>query len=796
MIRPRWQKVISDLWDNKLRTLLVVVSIAVGVFAVGVIAGAYVIISDDMSASYASGNPANVELWTSSVDEDFLIAIEKLTSVKDVEGRRLVRVRLKTGTGEWISMDLLAFPDFSETNVNLLIPQLGEPQPNDRELIIEQKSLDEIKASVGDVIEVQLSDGTQVYFPFVGIVQDQTTGAADYLGTPTGYITRETLEWIHQPMDYNRLLITVSERENDKAYIRQVAAEVTEKLKRAGYQVNRTQLNKTNEHPMTSTLQAVLGVLGALGVLIVFLSSSLITNTLSALLNQHLRQIGIMKLIGGSSMQIFGMYMVLILSFGMIALIIAIPLGGQAAFALSQMIANDMNFALRGYRTISWVVGLQVVIALVVPLGAGVIPVLNGSRIKIQTAISGSEIEREIHKRGWFDKLIEKYRWLSRPMLISLRNTFRRKGRLLLTLFSLTLSGAIFIAVFNVQAALEDYVNQIGKYFLADVNLSFDRAYRVDEIKRLTNMVPGVKHVEGWAYASGEILDENGDVQDNIRILAPPADSDLIDPMLLAGRWIIPGDENAIVVNEAILVEHPTIRVGDSLRLGINGREMDWTLVGIFKFVGIDRLLGYANYDYITDDILNQPRKAFTYRIVTEEHTLEYQEKMSIQLDRYFRSLGFQVGDISAGRASLETASESLDVLITFLIIMAVLTALVGSIGLMGTMGMNVLERTREIGVMRSIGAVDRVIMKSVIVEGLIIGLISWFLGAIISFPISSLLSDIISQAVFNTSMSFKITLNGFLIWLVFVFLLSALASVVPAMNAARLTIREVLAYE
>jgi putative ABC transport system permease protein len=787
--------VISDLWENKLRTILVVVSIAVGVFAVGMIAGAYIIISDDMSTSYSSGNPANVELWTSSVDEDFLMVIEKLASVKDVEGRRLVRIRLKTGTGEWISMDLLAFPDFGETNVNLLIPQQGEPQPNDRELVIERRSLDQIKASVGDILEVQLSDGTQLYLPFVGTVQDQTTGAADYLATPTGYITRETLEWIHQPRDFNRLLITVSERENEKAHIQQVAAEVKEKLEQAGYQVYMTQLNKTNEHPMTSTLQAVLGVLGALGVLIVFLSSSLITNTLSALLNQHLRQIGVMKLVGGRSLQIFGMYMVLIMSFGMIALIVAIPLGGRAAFALSQMIADNVNFSLQGYRISPLAVVLQVVIALVVPLGAGFIPVLNGSRIKIQTAFSGSEIERQVHKGGRFDELIEKIRWLSRPMLISLRNTFRRKGRLLLTLFTLTLGGAIFIAVFNVQAALEDYVNQIGNYFLADVNLSFDRAYRVDEIKRLTDMVPGVEHIEGWAYASGEILDEHGNVVDNIRILAPPSNSDLIDPMLLAGRWIIPGDENAIVVNEAILEEHPNIRVGDSLRLGINAKEADWTLVGIFKFVGIDTLLGYANYEYLTN-ILNQPRKAFTYRIVTEEHSLEYQEKMSIQLDRYYRGFGLQVGDIGAGLTSLETASESLDVLITFLIIMAVLTALVGSIGLMGTMGMNVLERTREIGVMRSIGAVDRVIMKSVIVEGLIIGLISWFFGAIISFPISSLFSDIISEAVFNTQMDFRITFHGFLIWLVFVFLLSALASIVPALNAARLTIREVLAYE
>ena len=61
-MKPRWRKVIHDLLDNKARTLLVVFSIAVGVFSIGVIAGAYQIISNDMSASYSANKPANIEL--------------------------------------------------------------------------------------------------------------------------------------------------------------------------------------------------------------------------------------------------------------------------------------------------------------------------------------------------------------------------------------------------------------------------------------------------------------------------------------------------------------------------------------------------------------------------------------------------------------------------------------------------------------------------------------------------------------------------------------------------------------
>jgi putative ABC transport system permease protein len=127
---------------------------------------------------------------------------------------------------------------------------------------------------------------------------------------------------------------------------------------------------------------------------------------------------------------------------------------------------------------------------------------------------------------------------------------------------------------------------------------------------------------------------------------------------------------------------------------------------------------------------------------------------------------------------------------------MALLTAVVGAMGLTGTMGMNVLERTREIGIMRAIGAKDSEIMRMVMVEGMVIGSISWVLGLVLSIPITYGLSLIVSLAVFETPINVVFTPLGYLIWLALVIVLSALASILPARNAARLTIREVLAYE
>jgi putative ABC transport system permease protein len=127
---------------------------------------------------------------------------------------------------------------------------------------------------------------------------------------------------------------------------------------------------------------------------------------------------------------------------------------------------------------------------------------------------------------------------------------------------------------------------------------------------------------------------------------------------------------------------------------------------------------------------------------------------------------------------------------------MALLIAVVGSMGLTGTMSINVLERTREIGVMRTIGAVDSVIMQSVIIEGMVIGIITWILAIGLSFPISDALLDIIGETMTGSTVVLKFNFYGVLFWLVIVIVLSILSSIIPAQNAARLTINEVLAYE
>jgi putative ABC transport system permease protein len=136
------------------------------------------------------------------------------------------------------------------------------------------------------------------------------------------------------------------------------------------------------------------------------------------------------------------------------------------------------------------------------------------------------------------------------------------------------------------------------------------------------------------------------------------------------------------------------------------------------------------------------------------------------------------------------------EVIMVLLLSMAVLLAVIGGLGLMGTMSINVIERIREIGVMRAIGASNQSVRRIFIVEGILIGLISWLVGALLAFPLSWLLGDAIGEQFLNTSLNHVFSIWGAMLWLGLVVILAAIASFIPAWNASRVTVREVLAYE
>ncbi|MDO9122518.1 MAG: ABC transporter permease, partial [Anaerolineaceae bacterium] len=265
MMRPRWRKVFHDLINNLSRTLLVVFSIAVGVFSIGVIVGAYVIISNDMSLSYSSNNPTNIELRTGPFDESLVSTIQNVRGVNDAEGRTVLSMRARIkGTDNWQTLNVIAIEDYSDLNINLLNIDAGTNSPNDKQAVLERKVLQDMQVKVGQILELQLENGKIKELPVVGIVQDASTAAGDFIANPFVYVTVNTLPYLNEEPLFNRLYVTLTENKNDNAHLQSMLTVIRDKTEQSGVGVFHSRYAKTNEHPMASTVQAILGILLAL----------------------------------------------------------------------------------------------------------------------------------------------------------------------------------------------------------------------------------------------------------------------------------------------------------------------------------------------------------------------------------------------------------------------------------------------------------------------------------------------------------------------------------------------------
>ncbi len=798
---PRWRKVLGDLISNKTRTLLVALSIGVGVFTVGMIAEGRERMLRGLTDPYLATTPFSAALATEDpFDEDLVNAVEAIEGVQVAEGSKSLQVRMQVGPSEWKPLVLRAIDDWDDIRIARMSLEQGPWPPPDNAMLIERSALSEtlgVDLTVGQNVRIQTLDQLDRDIPIVGVVHDLHVAPTFIFGTYYGYITADTLEWLGESRTFSGLRFMVDEEQfYDRAFVEETSFAVRDKIERSGVEVGELWIPpEPGESPIvTFAVTPIIFIMSALGVLAVFLSGFLVTNTIMALLAQQVRQIGIMKAVGARSDQIFGMYLVLVAGFGVVGLIIAMPLAQVAAGVFTDFFAGLFNFDSRSYGVIPSVLVLQLFVGLFVPVVAAIIPVIAGTSMPIREALS-SDSGPGSYGQGILDQIINNIRGVSRPLLLSLRNTFRRKGRLALTLITLILGGAIFISVQSVQASIDRTLdNLFASLVRYDVVVNFVNEYREVRLEEEARNVPGVAAAETWGSTIGRRLRPNDTESSEVFIEAPPANSTLLDPEIIEGRWLLPADENAIVLSSGWKNDESDIVLGDTITLKVRGRESDWVVVGFYRSLGGD-LSAYANKAYF-DQEMREVGSASNLNIVTTSSTPAFQEETARALEDYFRAVGLDVSSTNTAAYNKQQAQTQFGIITTLLMIMAVLIAVVGGLGLMGTMSMNVLERTREIGVMRAIGASDGSILNIVIVEGIIIGSISWIFAAALALPLSQVLNNEVGILFAGAPFTYVYSVNGALLWLGIVVTLSTFASFLPAWNASRLTIREVLAYE
>jgi putative ABC transport system permease protein len=793
----RWKKVWADFWSNKSRTLLTIVIIMVGTFAVGFNSNMGLYLNESMDSDYLSANPSEATVYARPLDDQMAEIALTVPGVEAVELNKSASARILRPDGTYIDIGFTAIEDPNKRTLNFLKPvglQGGlVPTYGEKEVILDNAAAS-LGYKPGDTMVIELEDGRHRELKFVGYMHDVTGWPYNLANLVNAYVTPDTLVWLGGSATYNGILISVTENQTDQKHVTEVAQAVADKLERAGATVDFVNVFRPGRHFAYEIAQGMFFVLGILGYMTVFLSAFLIINTVTAIMTQQTRQIGIMKATGGSASQIFSMYIVQMLGFGVSAFLIAVPLANLAAKTIGSGMAQWLNVNPAPYQGYNSTMIQQFFVAVVIPVLAALLPIRNSVRVTVREAISDYGLGSNAKPKK--ESVSKNATLIPRPIRISLRNTFRRKARLALTLFTLVLGGAIFIAVYNLWASFDKTIEDIQGYFLADVNVSFGRSYRLDKVASIAMSVPEVESVEGWLEYPATLKMPGEETGTQIMFVAPPSNSTLIDPIITSGRWLAPGDENAIVIGNHILQRYPNLKVGDWLTIEANGKETKWHIVGTYSITGnVNPPLLYVNYEYIST-LLHQPEQVYSLRIITKGHDLATQTRVGDQLEALYKASGVQVNSPQLGAKFIADQKSQTDILVYFMLVMASLIAIVGGLGLTGTMSINVLERTREIGVMRAIGASNSDIQSIVITEGMVIGIVSWAISIFVAFPFTSVLCYGLGMAILTAPMPAVFGVSGVIAWLIFTIVLGALASAMPARRASKLTVRDTLAYE
>jgi putative ABC transport system permease protein len=792
-MRIGFRKILRDLWRSKGRTLLAVLSIFIGVFAVGTISGMNDLLPDRMMASYGLTNPAQIVIYmTAGITDDDITSLSRVPGVLDIEGdssqdaqwRLTPDMPWRTGT--------FVMRKYEQQKFNT-IELLSGTWPTRDTVAVDITAVESLGLPTQGPVTVKINNRERE-LKIAGVVRDLAINSPAFGGNAMFYISQDMAEQVFGWGRYSRLRVQIP------AFSEQEAEAVVSRLKppleKIGAPVFFYRILPPDKHPAEDTLNGIIMILGVMAILSLALGLFLVINTVNAVVAQQVPQIGVMKAIGGTTRQMMALYLSSVLVYGVIALLLAVPLAALAANSITEGMLKVMAIPADPTLHISRQAVIQMaLIALLVPLLAALWPIFSGVRITVRQAISSYGISGGFGK-GLLDRLLSRLRFLPRTVSLTIRNTFRRKGRVALTEITLIMAGVVFIMVMSSATSFTYTIKNVTDNLGLRVLINFQRPMRIDELMTVIEAQPHIDKVEmQLLQVSSAFRNEDDETGEDIFLNAVRPESALIKLPIVAGRWLLPEDGHAVVLNRD-RADKLGVTIGDKVWLSLEGADQksEWTVVGaVFDLSNLQRNV-YVSLPVYQREVGLVGRSTSAWLSTTPDDAAT-QLQVEKQLRDALNARGLPVGGTQTQAQIQQNTENQFGIITKMLLTMAFLIAVVGAIGLAGTLSINVLERRREIGVMRAIGASSFTIARILIGEGLLLGLIAWVVAIPLSYPVGQLFSTVIGKVI-NFDVIYLFSWNGALQWLVIIVVLSVLGSLVPAIRATRVSVRESLAYE
>ncbi|MGH3713706.1 MAG: FtsX-like permease family protein [Micromonosporaceae bacterium] len=808
-------KLRRDLRASWSRFVLMAVAITVSLVVFGGVLFAYGASARETGRAYLDTAPASATILLdrgvpAAEMAEIATRAGELPGVIEAAGRTQFTSAV-TVAGERRTQQLQVFVAAPDDPMRLARVEVkgGSWPPAPGEILLDRDSLTLLGLAVGDTLTVETPTGQPARVRVAGVAYDPALAPAPQEQTGHGYLSTATLaasEPAAALLDQLKLHIAddgQSTPSRDREAVVAAASEVGEWLQREyGMAVREIQVPEPYAHPHQGQADALLLSLLAGGAVALLLSTILVATMLNGLFTQQIPQIGILKAVGARSGRIGRFYLTMTLIVAAAATVLAVPLGIAVGRAGTAAVLQFLGIEARSLAAPWWTYVIVLAAGLLLPPAMALVPLVKTSRTTVRAAIdhhAGANPRATSRLLARMGRLPG----LDRGLLMALRNTMRRPARFVLTVGLLASAGMVFVAGLSTGDGLRAMVSESGEQRSWDVEVRLATPIPVDTLTGIAGRVRAVDRVEPWTIVKAGVAGPRqipvsrtypDQGHGGIAVTAVPSSARFTPPKLLEGRWLKPGETGAIVLNQvARALAVPDVRVGDTVQLSVGGKSTQWRVAGIAQ----ER--AGSGGTYVTAEgfaaATGGPVRANTLRLSTDRHDERTRQAAADAVREALSDAGIEVRSAASVSQGEAVAEGHTGPIIAIVVAIAVAMGLIGCIGLASTMSTNILERTREFGVLHAIGARPKVVRRVVVAEGVFLALASCVVAVVPALVLTAAMGAGIGNLFMYAALPYRISLLGAVLWIVIVVVGAVLATEAAASRAARLTVREALTY-
>ncbi len=774
-------KTIRDFGARRVRSALLLLGIVIGV--AGVVAIAYTArnLAEAQRAAYVSASQADLFIGVRNFPSGLANVILEGDNVKTVESRVGDYLQWSNG-GPYRDVLIYGVHDFRNIQINRPTLLSGH-WPGKGEAVLDYSSRRLQAVEIGDTIALRESvAAAPVYARISGFTRTPGEPDASIQNRATGYAPATDVQAWRQDLGDNQLLVRLGELRR-ATETRQAIIRVLDKR---GIVHGQGVIRDPQEAVGTKELGALLLLMSVFSVIGVVLSGFLVWNTMAAVMSEELRQVGILRALGASRWQVLRTYLFPAIVVGFVGSLVGIAVGVVGGGALASFLGGLIGLALPSFTLAPREVLLGLLVGLGVGIAAAIFPAWQGTRVSALELLRNYGVRAD-YGVGFVQQLLARLRGTSTMVTMAVRNTWRRRVRSVVTILVVGVGAAAFIGTQALNASVTRTVDTLYATYAADAWLSFNRQMTTDftgELRRDRDIVA----LEGWvrddAYVQQTLTD----------LWGIPADTTLYLHPIIEGRWVSAHDPAGVVVT-ANLARGLGLHAGDALTVVVRKRQQTYGIVGI-----VDDESTYLG-SRATGKVFMTPENANTLigrADVADFFAVRFTDSSPSGVNAALRRVEAQFRTFEPqSLATYEDRSNTqntIRILTVLLDAMVIVVAVIGVVGLMNTLVLNITERRRELGILRSIGAGGGALIRLLVSEGIVLGGLGYGIGLAGGYALARYLVALAGSELFR--MQFTVSPLVLLVTGALTLVVAAGSSVAPGILAARLRPIEAVRYE